>query len=258
MNLIRRIRPRGRAGAVAVAATVFAVGIASVATGATGDVIRIGKRTAGSGSTAIVSDSTGYSTRQSNNHNGDGGAASYGCRANSGKEPCLYVLNHSTSGKVFRFQSDGGSPAGEILVKPPTGKTPADVAPFSTNATGVATGLNADKVDGQSAADIAAAAKPLFAAVAADGTSSGNRGLAQSNAVTHTGTGAYTVTFAGDVSKCAYSATETTTTNAGAAAVAPVASNVNALSVVTRAGGGADGNGPTDPADRPFHLVVNC
>jgi hypothetical protein len=229
----------------------LAIGITAVATGATGDVIRIGKRTAGSGSTAIVGDTSAFATRQSNSRDGDGGAASYGCRSNSGREACLFVLNHSTSGQVFRFQSDGGTPAGTINVTPPSGKTAADVAPFSTNATAVAKGLNADRVDGKSATEIVAAAKPLFAAVNADGSVAGNNGLAQANAVTKTGTGAYTVTFASDVSKCAYSATETTTTDAGAAAVQPVTGTVAAINVVTHAAAGT-------AADRPFHLVVNC
>jgi hypothetical protein len=73
-----------------------------------------------------------------------------------------------------------------------------------------------------------------------------------------TGSGTYTVTFASDVSKCAYTATETTTTDAGAVGVAPVTGNNNALQVVTRSGGGTDGTSPTAPADRPFHLLVNC
>ena len=54
-------------------------------------------------------------------------------------------------------------------------------APFTTNATGVATGLNADKVDGKEAADFAAAtdvtalsASLLVAQVAADGTLGAN------------------------------------------------------------------------------------
>ena len=125
-------------------------------------------------------------------------------------------------------------------------------------ATGVATGLNADQVDGQSASDIIDATKPPFAAVNADGTIAGSRGLAQSNAVQRTAAGTYTVTFASDVSKCAYSATETTTTDAGAAAAALVTGKTDTLQVVTRSGGGTDGTGPTAPADRPFHLVVNC
>jgi hypothetical protein len=94
--------------------------------------------------------------------------------------------------------------------------------------------------------------------VNAAGTEVTGRGLAQAGAVQRTGAGAYTVTFASDVSKCAFSATQSTTTDAGAAAAAPTAGNANAVNVVTRAGGGANGTGPTDPADRPFHLVVTC
>ena len=257
MKLLHRLRPRGRAGAIAVCATVLSVGVTSVATGAAGDVIRIGKRTAGSGSTAIVGDTGAYATRQSNSRENDGGAASYGCRANDGREPCLYVLNHR-GGQVFRFIANGSTNLGRIEARPASGQSADDIRPFTTNATGVATGLNADEVDGQSAADIVAASKPLFAAVNAEGILTANRGAAQSGAAQKTGEGAYTVTFATNVSACAWSATETTVTNAGAVAVAPVESNPNALQVVTRAGGGEDGTGPSGRADRPFHLVVNC
>jgi hypothetical protein len=258
MKVLRRMRPHSRMGWAVVAASILAVGVASVATGATGDVIRIGKRTAGNGSTAIVGNTGAFATRQSNARNGDGGAASYGCRADSGREPCLYVLNHSSSGSVFKFQSNGGT-AGRIDVRPPTGKTADDAAPFTTNATGVATGLNADEVDGQSAAEIIAASRPLFARVNDNGTLAGNsRGLAGTTPVTRTGEGAYTVTFSTDVSGCAYSVTESTTNNAGAASAAPVTGNVNQVAVVTRQGGGEDGTGASGRADRPFHLVVNC
>jgi hypothetical protein len=239
------------------AATVLAVGITSVATGATGDVLRLGKRTAGNGNTAIVSNTGNYSTRQSNSRDGDGGAASYGCDSPADREPCLYVLNHR-EGKVFRFVANGSSNLGSIEVRPGPNQSLDDIKPFTTNATGVATGLNADEVDGQSAADIVAASKPLFAAVAADGTSTGGRGLAQNAAVQRTGEGAYTVTFGSDVTGCAWSATQTTTDNAGSTSVQPVAGNANALAVVTRQGGGADGTGATARADRPFHLVASC
>jgi hypothetical protein len=37
-----------------------------------------------------------------------------------------------------------------------------------------------------------------------------------------------------------------------------VGGDAKSVDVVTRAGGGADGTGPTAPADRPFHLVVSC
>jgi hypothetical protein len=242
-------------------ATALALGVTGVASGAAGDNVIIGERNAAEGQTAIVGTSTTYATRQSNNLENDGGAASYGCRSNLANEPCLFVLNHR-GGEAFYFRARGSERAGHIEVFPPLNKTADDVAPFTTNATGVATGLNADEVDGKSADDIqnaaVAAAQPRFAAVNAAGTEVTGRGLAQASAVQKTGTGAYTVTFAGDVSKCALTATQTTTTDAGAAAAAPTAGNVNAVNVVTRAGGGNDGTEPTAPADRPFHLVVNC
>jgi hypothetical protein len=241
----------------------MAIGITSVATGAVGDNVIVGKRTAAEGTTAIVGFTENFATRQSNGQNGDGGAASYGCRAAIGREPCLYVLNHQ-GGHTFRFRTKGGDSNGQFEVTPPAGKTADDVRPFTTNATGVATGLNADRLDGQNADELLAAARtaweaarPLFAQASTDGTVTG-RGLAQSNALQDTGDGTYVVTFASDVSKCAYTATQTTTTDAGAVGVAPVAGNANAVQVVTRAGGGAAGTDPTAPADRPFHLVVNC
>ena len=244
-----------------ICAGVLVLGLTSVATGAVGDPVLVGKRNAAEGQTAIVGTSTSFSTRQSNNLENDGGAASYGCRALLAAEPCLYVLNHR-GGEAFHFRSRGGERGGFLEVIPPTGKTADDVAPFITNATGVASGLNADEVDGKSATDIVndavAAAQPKFAIVNAAGTEASGRGLAQAAAVQKTGTGEYRVTFATDVSKCALSATQTTKTDAGAAAAVPVSGTPAAVDVVTRAGGGSDGTEPTAPADRPFHLVVNC
>jgi 5-hydroxyisourate hydrolase-like protein (transthyretin family) len=242
-------------------ATALALGVTSVATGAVGDPVLIGKRNAAVGQTAMVGTSTTYATRQSNNQEGDGGAASYGCRAPLAAEPCLFVLNHR-GGEAFYFRSRGGESAGFIEVIPAAGKTADDVRPFTTNATGVATGLNADEVDGKSATDLVSdavtASQPRLALVNAAGTEATGRGLAQAAAVQKTGTGTYTVTFASDVSKCAFSATQATTTDAGAAAAAPATGTPNAVTVVTRAGGGTDGTEPTAPADRPFHLVVDC
>lgn len=261
MKLLRQLRPQGRSTWILICATALAVGVTSVATGAVGDPVLIGKRNAAEGQTAMVGTSPSYATRQSNNLETDGGAASYGCRAVLAQEPCLFVLNHR-GGEAFHFRARGSERGGYLEVVPPTGQTADDVRPFITNATGVATGLNADEVDGKSATDIVAdavaAAQPKFAMVNAAGTEVTGRGLAQAAAVQKTGTGEYRVTFASDVSKCAFSATESTTTDAGAVAVEPTAGNVNAVEVVTRAGGGADGTGPTGRADRPFHLVVNC
>ena len=94
MKLLRRLRPDGRTALIITCTALLAVGITSIATGAAGNFVRIGKRNAAPGTTAIVGSTTGFSTRQSNNTDGDGGAASYGCRADTGKEACLFVLNH--------------------------------------------------------------------------------------------------------------------------------------------------------------------
>ena len=55
-------------------------------------------------------------------------------------------------GRAFEFNANGGTEVGAI-----TG--PATAAPFTTTAKGVATGLNADQVDGKSADEIVAAAQ---------------------------------------------------------------------------------------------------
>src|ERR1700754_4753969 len=94
----------------------------------------------------------GYVTRQSNTQGGAkaGGGAIYGCRGAaggtaSGSAPCLRATNLA-AGYAFEFSSAGGV-AGLIAVG--DGKTPSPSArPFTTNANGVATGLNADQVDG--------------------------------------------------------------------------------------------------------------
>lgn len=171
----------------------------------------------------------GYVTRQSNTQSGAkaGGGAIYGCRGAaggtaSGSAPCLRSVNLA-AGFAFEFSSAGGV-AGLISVG--DGTTPSPSArPFTTNANGVATGLNADRVDSLNAAEIAATPGPPNGA--AGGALSGsypNPGLAVSvpgvavggvrvaadgalgaafnrsggtPTVTRTGVGAYTVTFPG-------------------------------------------------------------
>ena len=129
----------------------------------------------------------------------------------------------------------------------------ATARPFSTNATGVATGLNADRVDGlqgtiSSAAPASRPSRP---------TARWRPGGALS--ATHgTDPGTYQVKLDGDVSACVYQATETDTTDAGAAAVQLLTGSTDTLTVVTRGGGGPTGADPTPPADRPFHLTVIC
>ena len=98
--------------------------------------------------TQIIANTSTYGTRQSNKST-NGGGAIYGCRSAPGgtpanNEPCVRASNLS-NGRAFEFAT-GGTEVGRIDVDRTRRR-----APFTTNATGVATGLNADQVDGQSA-----------------------------------------------------------------------------------------------------------
>ena len=103
----------------------------------------------------------GYATRLSNVMTGDlaGGAAIHGCRTTkaggtfSASKPRLRA-NNLNRGLAFEFNATLGL-LGEMIT---VGEDPsvANVAarPFTTNATGVATGLNADQVDGKHASEL--------------------------------------------------------------------------------------------------------
>jgi hypothetical protein len=194
--------------------------------------------------TEIIANVNTYGTRQSNKSNNGGGAV-YGCRSAAGgtpkgNEPCLRASNLA-DGRAFEFNANGGTEVGAI-----TG--PATAAPFTTTATGVATGLNADKVDGKDAATISADAN-RFATVTSTGTLGPARGA---TAAAHTATGTYTVAFTEDISKCALGATVASTTVAGIATAALDADN-KTVTVVTR-----DAAAGAAAADAPFHLTVTC
>jgi hypothetical protein len=135
---------------VLLSALVLAVTMSPVAIGATGSVLREGKRNPSSGSatreTEMISRVKSYGTRQSNVRDGNGGGAIYGCRSNPGREPCVRANNLQT-GRAFEFESDGDE-VGFIEAKSPSAR------PFATNANGVAAGLNADRVDSLNAAKI--------------------------------------------------------------------------------------------------------
>lgn len=205
--------------------------------------------------TQIIADNSTYGTRQSNKSS-NGGGAIYGCRSGEGgtpkgNKPCVRA-NNLSKGRAFEFASNGPE-VGRIESSDP------NAAPFTTNATGVATGLNADKVDGKSAQEIVAAAQAsnLFAAVDATGKLGNTRGAASA---TRTGTGTYEVTFTNDISKCIATVTEATTTDAGSASVQP--KDAKTLIVVTRSASDTAPTGsnvsPTPTADRPFNLLVTC
>jgi hypothetical protein len=143
---VRRERPRrgsSNGRYVFLSALVLAVTMSPVAVGATGSVLREGKRNPSSGAasreTEMISRTKTYGTRQSNVREGNGGGAIYGCRSAPSREPCIRANNLQT-GRAFEFESDGQE-VGFIEAKDPAAR------PFGTNATGVAAGLNADRVD---------------------------------------------------------------------------------------------------------------
>ena len=192
--------------------------------------------------TQIIANVSTYGTRQSNKSNNGGGAV-YGCRSATGgtpkgNEPCLRASN-LTNGRAFEFNANGGTEVGAI-----TG--PATAAPFTTTAKGVATGLNADQVDGKSADEITAAALARFATVTgATGALGDQRGATAS---ARSATGIYSVDFNADVSKCARTATIAGT---DPGQITTAATDADTVAVRTFNSAGA-------AEDRSFHLVVTC
>jgi hypothetical protein len=262
--VFRRFRSQGPwllASAIVLGLLISSFAVAS----GEGNPILGGKRNPGSNQSAaltketeIIANNSTYGTRQSNKSD-NGGGAIYGCRSKAGgtskgNDPCIRSSNLA-DGRAFEFSANGGTEVGEIT----SGN--ANAAPFTTNAHGVATGLNADQVDGKSADELTKAAhddavsvaqaavqgSTSFAAVAANGTLGGKRGATAS---TTTGTGTYTVTFANDISACAIQVTEATVTSAGAAA-AELTGDKKTVNVSTRDDGGA-------LADKAFHITVSC
>jgi len=171
----RRRSPRTRS--VLLATGLLVLGVTSVGVAANGDVLREGQRNGtATRETEIVSRTNeagrakgGYSTRQSNLSTSGGGAI-YGCRAGTGNNtnPCIRA-NNLEGGLAFEFNATKGDLGGTFTV----GGGGDSKKPFTTNATGVATGLNADEVDGQSSGDIvnAARAKDGLDADTVDGAS---------------------------------------------------------------------------------------
>ena len=163
---MKKFHDRSRAAVLATGVAV--IGMTGVVDAATGGNLREGVRNGTTTSeTEIISSINaanalkgGYSTRQSN-LSATGGGAIYGCRSTSGgsaatppKNPCVRANNLST-GYAFEFNATRGDVAGSITV----GSGGDTKKPFTTNATGVATGLNADRVDGASAEDIVKTAR---------------------------------------------------------------------------------------------------
>jgi hypothetical protein len=198
--------------------------------------------------TEIIANNGTYGTRQSNKSD-NGGGAIYGCRSGEGgsgkgNEPCLRGSNLA-KGFAFEFESRG-TQGGAITV----GNGGDNAKPFTTNATGVADGLNADRVDGKNASDIVAdaqAANP-FAQVTEAGALGTDRGVASA---AHESTGVYSVVFDNDVTKCAYNATVVEDgTQQGFASV----QQVDAKTLRVRIHRASD----NALADRGFHITATC
>lgn len=216
-----------------VVAAVVAAPLA-FASGLTGP-IRGGARNPGSttalsytGETQIIADNASYGTRQSNK--GSGGGAIYGCRSPSGGNGCV-TADNLNSGPAFAFVSSGDV-GGTIRLKNPEG------APLTTNAKGVATGLNANYLQGKQAsefvlasqaADYAQTGQLLFAIVDQTGKLGATRGA---TAASQTGEKSYTVTFQANLSKCSLTASPIgAALNTGAIGLAVSSANQNLVEV---------------------------
>src|SRR3954447_12779467 len=256
---MHRIRiPKGQGKYLVISSVLLALLVAPFAVAADGDPVRAGGRTTFTAITRVLGDSSTYATQQSNLRIGDGGAARYGCRSAAGKEFCLLSKNMGGGG-AFRFQAQKSLLGGSIEVVPPTGKTAADAKPFTTTAHGVATGLNADQVDGMSASDIvkAASGNNVYARVAADGKTDPTRtsGVTDTNIV-HTTGGIYcftglksqpqtaSVNLDGATGAPGETSIDTTTSAPGAAC-----NNATGIQMIVRTY-----NSDGTPADKPFYV----
>jgi hypothetical protein len=202
----------------------------------------------------------GFTTRQSNKSDSGGGAI-YGCRAKAGTDPCVEAVNLST-GHAFEFLTGTGADAvGRLLVGPDVSKVVNKPA-LITNANGLVKNLNADMVGGKHATDLVNTGQLLFAVVDPAGKLGSNRGATGSTfAVTAPngttgpsgpggpGTPTYTVTFANDISKCAFTATPMSV-GAGTTAAIPGAAGAGGVvhDVIVTESGSAAG----------FSLQVTC
>jgi hypothetical protein len=208
------------------------------------------------GTTQIWANNSTWGTRQSNL--GSGGSAIYGCRSLKGGLPCLDADNLK-GGPAFEFITTGAI-GGSILV------ANSSAAPFTTNGHGVATGLNANYLQGKQASEFQLASQPaanaselggqppssyvstgqlLFADVGPGPVIQNTRGATTVGQLETT----YTVVFGTtNVSKCAYTASpQGAALTGGQLGVAPSASNSSAV-VVSAPGGFAGG----------FDLQVVC
>jgi hypothetical protein len=218
-----------------------------------------GKRNPRSGSfsseTKVIASNSTWGMRYSNRAVGGGGGLLFGCRSEPGGTPqkhypCARSRNVA-NGLAFEFLT-GGSLVGTITA----GRGGDNTKPFTTNATGVATGLNAERVGSQTPAQLTSAAVTAvqgtlsFARVGANGANMGARGV---SSVTHPSAGTYTVTFANPVNACALTATQSATGTDVGTVGTQLGSDNRTVTVTTL------GLLPAPAlADRGFHISAVC
>lgn len=242
----------GRVMTVGAAAVVAGAIAAPLATGANeGSTLKGGQRNGTfSSETKIIANNGAFGTRQSNL--GAGGGAIYGCRAATGGRGCVEASNLN-NGQAFNFRFRGPV-GGTISTNASTPAARDQAKPLTTNATGVATGLNADRVDDMHAQEIidkavdtaVAKAQPKIAVIQADGQATNARGIAS----TREAEGQYLIKADADISKCAPTATAFQAGANGAnVALEPV--DAQQFRVHTQTNTGV-------AADRQFSLAINC
>jgi hypothetical protein len=151
-----------RTAALSAAVAALVAGAPFAVARGTGHPLLGGKRNPRKGAlhrrTKIVAKTRGPAVSL-NNKSRTGGAALLQCRSRSGgtragNAPCLRARNR---GAGEAFELDFGGPLGGIFqVGPQLAVDHPRARPFVTNATGVALGLNADRLDGLSATQIIA------------------------------------------------------------------------------------------------------
>jgi hypothetical protein len=208
----------GNAKAAIGAAVVLALMVAPFAVAQTTGLIG-GKRNPRSGAysseTQVIAKNSDWGMRYSNRAVGGGGGVLFGCRSEPGgtpqkNYPCARSRNVA-NGLAFEFVT-AGTLAGTITA----GRGGDGAKPFTTNATGVATGLNAERVGSKTPAQLTSDAVSAvqgtlsFARVSAAGNAIAGRGV---SGVSHPSTGTYNVTFAKPVNGCALTATQSAAGN---------------------------------------------
>jgi hypothetical protein len=216
----RTHHPSGRRGGnvkwALATAVALAVVISPFAVAQTSGLIG-GKRNPSSGAfsreTQVIASNSNWGMRYSNRAEGGGGGLLFGCRSKPGgtpqrNYPCARSRNVA-DGLSFEFLT-AGALAGTITA----GRGGDRTKPFTTNATGVATGLNAERVGSQTPAQLTSAAVSAvrgtlsFARISAGGTATAARGV---SGLSHPTDGTYNVTFSNPVNACALTATQSAT-----------------------------------------------